>query len=205
MRLERTTAPATDFISVAEAAFNVAGDATFDATKLARDIKAAIKAAEEYCERAFINQVWTITLDKFPSVTKRNPFAAIYIPKGKLQSLASNQITYLDTDGVAQTLDKDTDFFVQNTGDTAMLVPSVDGWPSTYVSRPNVVTIVATVGYGTSLPDDMADIKDACLLKIGDLYEMRQINVPVKMYNTMSWEMLLNPYKIFFDFSVNDE
>ncbi len=205
MRLERTTAPASDFITVAEAAFNAAADASYDATKLGRDIKASIAAAEHYCERAFINQTWTITLDKFPSVTKRNPFAAIFIPKGKLQSLSGDVITYLDTDGASQTLAKDTDFFLQNTGDTAMLVPGVDGWPSTYTLRPNVITIVAVVGHGSTLPDTMADVKDACLLKLGDLYEIRQLNVPNRIYNTMAWEMMLNPYKIYFDFSINDE
>lgn len=201
MREKRTTAPASDFITVAEAATNVFGNATYDATKLARDIKAVISEAEQYTERAFINQVWTFTLDNFPVYKDINPRQAIYIPKGRLVSVDS--VNYYDSAGVDQTLVEDTDFYVDTVGDNARLVPLSGGWPDVSEYRPDAITIVATLGYGTSLPAEFSDIKDACLLRIGDLYEMRQskfANYSV-VSNSKMWMGLLKHYKIFFDFN----
>ena len=204
MTYDRTTAPASDFITAAEAAFNVAGDPTYDATKLTRDIKASIRAAEHYCRRAFINQTWTYKMDKFPTVNKLNPTASIYVPFGKMQSLTDDIITYIDTDGTSVELEKDTDFYLDTSGHVARLYPIVS-WPSAVsTTRPSPISFSAVMGEGSSLPDDMADVKDACLLWLGDMYELRQTRTPVQTYDTRLFHQLLHPYKIYFDFSIND-
>jgi len=56
MNLKRTIAPATDFITVEDAAKQVFGDDTFESSKLTRDSKAVIRYEETYTGRSFINQ-----------------------------------------------------------------------------------------------------------------------------------------------------
>jgi uncharacterized phiE125 gp8 family phage protein len=204
MKLERTTAPATDFITVAEAAFNVKADETYDATKLTRDIKSAIRHAENWCERAFINQTWTMTLRKFPTVNRYNPMGAIFLPKGKIQSVTS--LVYYDADGAEQTLVEDTDFTLSNTGEPGMIVPTeaLGSWPSTSAYFVDAVTVVYVAGLGTSLPTDYDNIKDACLLEVGDLFQIRQESHQGKMYESGVWKRLLHDSKIYLDFSIND-
>ena len=207
MKLELTTPPASEFITVAEAATQVFGDATFDSGKLTRDIAACRKAAEEYCERAFINQQWQMTLDKFPSETTANPRQIIYLPKGKCQSIVSDQISYIDEDGTTQTLDKDTDFILDTTGDTGRLLPTeaLGGWPDVSDYHLNCVTVNFVAGYGASLTSEQDPIKDAVLYHIGTLYELRQTITVQEIFENEYWKFYLHPYKIYFDFRVNDE
>ena len=203
MKLELVTAPASEFVDVAEAAFNAKADATYDETKLTRDIYGARLRAEKYCERSFINTVWKMNLDKFPSVNVYNPKAAIYIPKGKIQGLTDNQISYIDEDGDSQTLTLDTDFHMDSVGDVARLVPSesLGSWPATSAYKLNAVTVNFTAGFGTSLSEDKyGDIKNAVLLDIGTLYEQRQSSSPVNVYDLPAYQLLLSSYRIDFDF-----
>lgn len=204
MKTERTVAPATQIITVAEAAKQVFGDATYDNDKLTRDIIASTKLAEDYCERSFINQTWQMNLEDFPSVNRYNPKGAIHIPRGKVQSITS--FKYYDIDGTEQTLEADTDYYLDSIGEVSRLVPTstLSGWPSVEDYRPNAITIVWVSGYGASLPADKEDIVSACMVKIGDLYELRQSHSAVQIYNTKIFESLLNDYKIYFDFSIND-
>lgn len=204
MKLERITLPpsitggaalTTTVVSVADAATNIFGDATFDSTKLTRDISAAYYAAEEYCERAFLTQTWKLTLDYFPKIDRVNPDGAIFLPRGKVQSIRTAQ--YIDENGDTQTL---SDYTLDDTGDPGRLVPTSNGWPSTKSYTPNVVTITYDVGYGTTLPDDKNDIIDAVILALGDLYELRQDMSPAEVYKTGLYKHLLHHYKIYFDF-----
>lgn len=207
MQLKRTTSPypASDFITVAEAAFAVKGDATYDSDFLTRAITSAIKRAEDYCERAFINQTWTMTLRNFPSETNDNPLAGIYLPRGVAQSITS--FSYLNSDGDSTALVADTDYHFDNShNDYGVLVPtkSSGGWPTLYGYKNNEVTVTWVAGWGSSLPTDREDIKTAVLLDIGMMYQVRQILTPQRLYENPAWKMMLNDSKIYFDFSIND-
>ncbi|MCR9252287.1 MAG: hypothetical protein NXI20_17815 [bacterium] len=207
MKLELTTGPSVEPVTVQEAADHVYTDASYDNKKLERNISACRKIAESYCERAFINQVWKMTLDGFPSKTSYNKEGAIFIPKGKIQSLTSNQISYIDSSGSSQTLTLDTDFTMDNTGDVARLIPtaSLGTWPTTSTDHLNTVTVDFTAGYGTSLGDEYNGIKDAILMHLGTLYDLRQTHTTVEIFENKYWQNFLNPYKLYFNFELNDE
>lgn len=205
--IRRTTSPypASDFITVSDAAFAVKADATYDADFLTDAITASIQRAEEWCERSFINSTWTMTLRKFPKVTKKNPMGALFLPKGYVSSITS--LDYYDETGASQSLVEDTDFYTTSGNDYAMLVPteSSGGWPETYDYRVNAVTIVYVAGWGATLPTDKTHIERACLVDIGTQYQVRQGLTPQPIYENDYWKMLLHPSKIYFDFTINEE
>ena len=204
MKIDVTTAPSSEPVSVADAATQVFGDATYDSTKLTRDIAAARLRAEQYCGIGFINQTWTVTLDGFPSVTTKNPRGIIYLP-GKVQSLTS--LRYEDSNGDTQTLIEDTDFTLDNSGLQGRLLPvSGNSWPNTTDYELGTVTIVYVTGFGADLSGvQYQSIIDAILLDVGTLYEVRQTVGPNNLYHNSVYQMLLHPFRDYFDYGVNDE
>lgn len=194
-KLELTTAPESEFITNAEAANHVFGDESADDAFLSLVVPAARKRAEQYTERAFINQSWTMTLDKFPED------GVIYLPKGKIQSVTS--FGYTDTSNAAQTLTENTHFYMESTGDVARLIPE-DSWPDLTEERQGNIQIVFVAGYGTSLTDEHAHIKLAVLQDIGLFYECRQSGSPFNIYENETYKMLLHREKIYFDFITNN-
>lgn len=204
MKLQLTTAPATEPVTSAMMEGQLGLNSGDDAAKITRDISAARRLAENFTERAFINQSWTLTLDRFPSKTLRNPKQTIFLPKGKTQSITS--FTYQDSDDDTITLVSGTDYYLENIGDVARLIP-VEYWPETF-DKLGTVTIVYVAGYGTSLTSEYNDIIDSIILWATDLYETRQMQVEASgraNYKNEAFEMLLHPYKIYFDFSINDQ
>ena len=144
------------------------------------------------------------------SVTKK------YSGFGSLPLLAPlisvDQIKYIDTDGVEQTLfdgvsspTVTSDIFKvvgqwDGTGDvhnTPYLTTAYDkSWPSTRVEE-EAVTVVMVAGYdSTVIPDD---IRAALLLMIGHLYENREASVPgVSIASLpMGYYALLDRYKVW--------
>jgi len=101
-------------------------------------IYAATRAAEGYTRRALITQTWDLTLDFFPEWV-------IYIPKPTLQSITS--ITYVDENGVTQTLATDQ-YMIDVNSEPARITPAWGTvWPSTRWQM-NAVTIRFVAGYG---------------------------------------------------------
>lgn len=203
MKLELVTPPATEFVSSAIMEAQLGLPSGADAAKITRDILASRILAENYTERSFINQTWRITLDKFPTKTYRNPERCIFLPRGKTQSITT--FVYNDQDGNAVTMVADTNYRLENNGDTARLIPILE-WPSEIQFGSIQVTYVS--GYGTSLPTGYEAITNAVVLWAADLYEMRQMQVNAvtgNSYVNKAFEMLLHPYKIYFDFSINNE
>lgn len=214
MKKERTVLPpafsggsalTSSFISVANAAKQVFGDATYDSDKLTRDISAVYYAGERYCERAIFSQTWKLYLDDFPTVGSRiNPYGSIYLPMGKC--IAVSEIAYTDEDGNGQTLTVGDDYTLDTGGDQyGVISPVSSGWPSVSDYVRNSVIVTFDVGYGTSLPDDKNDFLDACLLALGDLYEARQERTPIQLFNSGIYDQLIGKYKIYFDFDLYNE
>lgn len=198
------TPPSTEPITVDQAAKNVFGDSVYDQEKLTRDIKAARKMAESYCEMAFINQTWKMTLSAFPIVNKINKKAAIYLPRGLAQSITS--VTYVDDNESSQTLTEGTEFEVKTTGNVSRLeLKNGQNWPSTSSVSDEAVTITWVAGLGSSLPDGYNDIEVAILTMVGTLYEVRQTMAGQEMYANTLFEDFLAPYKIYFDFELYNQ
>lgn len=162
-------------------------DATLDAN-LTRRITSARAWAENFTERAFINQTWELVLDCFPG-------NVIELARGKLQSITS--IKYLDTNGVQQTLDS-SKYVLDTDSEPGRVYPAYgESWPSTQ-SIENSVRIRFVVGYGTDGSAVPNPIKEAVLIAIGhwtnyqasDEYGVTMTRVP------FAAEALLQPYRM---------
>lgn len=129
-------------------------------------ITATREMAENVCRRAFITQQWALYLDQFPYGNK-----AIIIPRPTLQQIDS--ITYLDTDGVQQTLAPSA--FVTSVGrEPAMIVPAYGtSWPAA-LNMPGSVKITFTAGYGDTAADVPQSIRQWILMNAAALYENRE-------------------------------
>lgn len=96
--------------------------------------------------RALITQTWRLSLDAFPS-------DEIVIPFPPLQSVVG--VTYLNADGIEESLTEGTDYRVGDEGEIGYVVPSRGkSWPRGGVTQRGAVGIEFVAGYG----DDPADI-----------------------------------------------
>lgn len=157
------TAPTEEPISLEEAKENLrfAGDYESDR------IRALIKAARIYCERAtgkaFVTQTLKLTLDAFTE-------CVIRLPRPPLVSVSS--IKYDDTAGTEQTLS--TSYYVvdasQEPGRVALAYGQV--WPCTYEQIGAVrITYVAGFGGASTVPET---IKQAMHLLIAHWFQNRE-------------------------------
>ena len=103
-------------------------------------IAAATKAAEAETRRALVTQTWDMSLDRFPGWE-------MHVPLPPLQSVTS--ITYVDSDGVTQTLAADQ-YVVDTKSEPARITPAYGCvWPSTRWQA-NAVTVRFVAGYGAA-------------------------------------------------------
>jgi uncharacterized phiE125 gp8 family phage protein len=102
-------------------------------------VRAITAKAEHDTGRAIISQTRRVTLDRFNG--------AIQLPVSPVQSVI---VTYLDVDGIEQTLDPQ-DYILDNARAPCFVVPAPGkSWPATF-ERINAVAVDAICGYG---PDD---------------------------------------------------
>lgn len=129
---------------------------------LTRLIVAARVTAERITRRALVTQTWALYLPMFPGWE-------IAIPKPPLQSVSS--ISYVDADGVTQTLATDQ-YLVDARSEPACIVPAYGlVWPVTRV-QPNAVTVRFVCGYGAAAAVP-AGIKNWMLMRIATLWRNR--------------------------------
>lgn len=144
--------------------------------------------------RAIGEQELELRTDRFPWC---NP-TSIVLPCPPLISVES--VTYIDSDGVLQTMDE-ADYRLIGVGGSAPRVDLVYGasWP-TARSEAEAVRIAYTAGYGAA-EDVPASIKAAILLMVGDMYSHRESAVvgvtaaAVPMSTTV--EALLAPFRVW--------
>jgi uncharacterized phiE125 gp8 family phage protein len=114
-----------------------------------------IEEAVEYIERTRDTQLltaqWKLTYDRWPLITRINPFGAIIIPKWPVQSVQSVQ--YVDPAGMLQTWDPSQ--WTADVKGPPCRIQAAYGciWPFLQ-SIPQAVQITLTLGYG----DDASSI-----------------------------------------------
>lgn len=144
---------------------------------------------EEYLERQLITATWQLKLDRFPCWE-------VTLPKPDLLTVSS--LTYLDLDGVSQTLTESTHFIKSTAGYKGVLTPAYQNdWPDTR-GQMDAVTITYTAGYGASPASVPAPIRQALKMLCGQFYENRE-PVPVGSIGKeleFTVTALLNPYKV---------
>lgn len=120
--------------------------------------------AEEICQRPFINRQYTETMPNFRY--------EINLDKVEVQSI--DAITYLDTDGVEQTLAPDQySYDLGGKFERARICPSIGvSWPSTAVDY-NAVSIIYTAGYGADWNSVPPTVRTAILYLVDHYFYNR--------------------------------
>lgn len=146
-----------------------------------------VEAATEYIEtrgRILSTQVWEMLLDEFPCG---------FIPVWKYPVQLVNWIEYVDSDGVAQTLDA-ANYQTALTSEPVRIYPAYGrAWP-TVRSQPEAVTIRFTAGYNSSPPTLPKQLLASMKILVGHLYEHRDSMVShdkVKLTISPAMEILL--------------
>lgn len=186
MPLSLVTAPAETPVTLAEACAHLrVAEGDDDAT-----VNALIAAATAHLDgyagilgRCLVTQTWAMTMDTLP----RDGFRLPLVP---VASVAS--ITYVDADGVSQTLAADQRAL---SGDRVVPAYGVT-WP-TPRAQTDAVTVTFIAGYGAAA-DVPAAIRQALLLLVGHWYDQRSAvnvgNIVTPM--PLAVEALLAPYRV---------
>lgn len=192
--LERTTAPASEIITAAEAKDQCHIDHSDDDTLIERLIKVAREKVEgpNGIGICFVSQGWRLALNCFP--------CEIRIPMGPVLSIDS--ITYVDEGGTTQTLDADL-YQWRKDRFGARIAPAYDQtWP---IARRvyNAVQVNFTAGFpGTdespvSLANVPETLKHAMLLLVGHYYENREAVLAGEMPPMpFGFENIVNQYLV---------
>jgi hypothetical protein len=163
-------------------------------------INAATKNAESYTGTRIAETSISLKYSRFGSLPLPAPLVSV------------DQIKYIDTDGVEQTLFDGVGSPIVSS-DIYKIVGQWDGsgdvcsepylttaynksWPETRREE-EAVTVVVVAGYSSDkIPDD---IRAALLLMVGHLYENREATVPGVSITTlpMGYHALLNHYKVW--------
>ena len=187
------TAPQMEPLTLTEAKLYLRVDQSTEDNLISGMVVAARQWVETYTRRALVTQTWDFRYEAF--MDTRQP---LILPKAPLQSVTS--ITYLDEDGVSQTLASSNYSVRTLSGATAgrgyIELNDDVSLPSLYTDALAPVTVRAVCGYGAAaaVPDG---IKMAIYLMLGDLYEQRQetmMSVSSKTKTTI--ERLLGPYRL---------
>ena len=158
------TAPAVEPISLTDAKLHLRVGTSSEDTLISLMIAAAREECENELRRALITQTWEKYLDAFPSA-----IGLFYPP---LSSVTS--VSYVDPDGNSQVL-AGTEYVVDDKQEPAWIVPAYGkSWPQTQ-SVANAVTVRFVCGYGAADTAVPKAIKNWLLLRIGDLYQNRQV------------------------------
>jgi uncharacterized phiE125 gp8 family phage protein len=120
--------------------------------EITEKVQGIIEDAEHETGRAFIAQIWQVTLDSFPD--------AIKLPNAPLASVV--YVKFYDAAGVQQTLDP-ADYQVDDKSEPGYVVPAFGkAWPATAPGI-NRVEVQYVCGYGPSDADVPAAIKSYIL------------------------------------------
>jgi uncharacterized phiE125 gp8 family phage protein len=150
-------------------------------------LEGSISEAEHRTGRALMPQKWRLSEDSFPAV-----FVLSRVPAVSIVS-----ITYVDLDGVTQTL-PDTAYTLDNSDDygVARVHPAYgQGWPSARCA-PNAVQVTYLAGYEDEAHVPSA-IRNWILLQVAAKDKNREAEGAVQTYALGSADRLLDRYKVW--------
>ncbi|TIN10389.1 hypothetical protein [Mesorhizobium sp.] len=154
-----TVAATAEPVSLVEAKRHVhAEDFVDDDAELALLIAAARDRVEKYCNTRFATQTVVVKCDCFGDMAR--------LSEAPVQSVSS--ITYVDTDGVTQTLATSVYELRSDGLESSIVLKYGQSWPS--IQTNSRITLTAVVGTA----DVPAAVKHAMLLSLADGYEMRE-------------------------------
>lgn len=149
-------------------------------------IKAAREKAENFCNTYFCQCEASYIFDKFPDNA-----APLQIDAKDVQSIDS--VSYLDADNAEVAMVESTDFTVDY---DRMIILPVDAWPEYAVEVMVQMTIGVPPVTGSPVGQVPYAVKQAVLIYVADLYEIRNEKTGLQIYNNKAAESLLMPYRV---------
>jgi uncharacterized phiE125 gp8 family phage protein len=181
------TAPAEEPITLAETRVHLRVEHDADDLLISGLITAARQAAESRTGRALVSQEWRATCECWPLELTLSPSPLISV----------EAVTYLDADGVRQTLAPSSYQVVTDTMQGYICPAYGATWPTTRI-EPGSIRIDYTAGYGNASAVPQS-IKVWMLMLIGTWYAQRESIVTGTIVAEVPrgfWEGLLDPYLI---------
>jgi uncharacterized phiE125 gp8 family phage protein len=140
----RTVAPTLEPVTLAEQKDHARILHNYEDTAIESHIEDARDAAERYLGQSFVTQTWEMKYDCWPRPCKHNPFQAIEVPYGPLQSVS--ELKYVTTSG--STVVMTSTQYIVSTGPVGRVSPPYgQSWPIAQV-RPDAITLTCVQGYG---------------------------------------------------------
>lgn len=167
MKLVLVTGPASEPVSVQEAADHLRVDFGDDDALISARIGAAREWAEDFTRRQFITATYDLYFDSWPAFP-------IVLPRPPLASVTS--ITYYDEDDTAAVWAA-SNYYVDTAAEPGRIVLKTGAVaPSVTLREANAVVVRFVAGYGAA-GDVPEKVRAAILLTVGDLYENRENTV----------------------------
>jgi uncharacterized phiE125 gp8 family phage protein len=165
--LTRTTAPAVEPVTLAEAKAHCRVDTSDDDAYIGTLITAARQWVEEYLDRSLIHTQWTVRMDSFPY--------EIELPRPPIATAGTTtavSLTYTLGDDSTATLS--TSSYRVDRDSTPGVVRQLRSgtWPAN-LDDYNAVQVTYWAGYGATGASVPAAIRHAMLMLVGHWYERR--------------------------------
>lgn len=183
--LTRTTAPAAEPITLAEAKAHLRVDTSTDDTLIAGYITTAREWVEDYIDRALITQRLVMRLDTFP--------AEIELPRPPMVASGTATaviVTYVTGEAGGTATLSASSYRVDRESTPGIIRTTYAGsWPSHLIDQ-NSVSVTWWAGYG-SAADVPQRAKTAMLMCVHELYEKRgdghMPDAAKRLLDTVSW------------------
>lgn len=188
------TPPVLEPVTLARAKNYLRIDVADDDALVTDLITAARESVEAFLGRRIITATLNLLMDGFPGRRWFTGAGTIDVPFPRLQSVVT--INYFDTAGVS-TLLPSADYLVDTSSEPGRVTPSPDAliWPATEV-RVNAVTVQFVAGYGTAVDDVPRGVRTAILLMVADMYEHRETQSEIRLFDNKTVKALLWTHKI---------
>ena len=165
--LTRTTAPAVEPVTLAEAKAHCRVDTSTDDAYIVSLITAAREWVEQYLDRSLVHQQYVMRLDSFPY--------EIELPRPPMATVGTNTaVTVAYTLGDESTATLSTASYRVDRQATPGVVRQLRNgtWPAN-LDDYNAVTVTWWAGYGSSGSSVPVAIRHAILMLVGHWYEFR--------------------------------
>jgi uncharacterized phiE125 gp8 family phage protein len=186
MRLKRTTDPASNPVTLAEAKLYARIDCTDEDDLITTLIQVATDYIERYLNRQLITATYVGSLDSFPSETLK-------LPKPPFLSVVS--LTYINSSGARTGVSTSVYETNENGMYGELYLARNQSWPTDAECRENSIEVTFTAGYGSSADDVPDPIKHAIKMLILDMYERREAQVDRALVDNPVFKNLLYSYK----------
>lgn len=183
LQISRTTDPATEPITTAEAKEHLRVDTSTEDDFIDDLIQASREYVEEDCGISLVEQTWVQHFPKFRST--------LLLARPPALTLVS--LKYLDEDGAEQTVATPTDLYRLDTVSLpSRLLEAVDADFPDILAADDAVRVAFTAGYST-VPESL---RAALKLVLAAIYERRGDGEALSLPDSYEW--LVRPFRVMY-------